>query len=187
MPPDDAAPAPTRPSIIELSPEDARRMRARAGRPRTEHKADKLLQVRGLSTHFFTPDGVVQAVDDVTLRRRLRRDARPRRRVRLRQERHRPVRRPAGPEPARADRGRRDPVRRDQPPQAQRRGDAQAAGQGDRVHLPGPADQPQSDADHRLPDRRDDPRAPGPAAEGRARSASSSCSPRSASRGRRSA
>ncbi len=29
-------------------------------------KAEKLLTVRGLSTHFFTPDGVVQAVDDVT-------------------------------------------------------------------------------------------------------------------------
>ena len=32
-------------------------------------------------------------------------------------------------------------------------GHAQAARQGDRVHLPGPADQPEPDADHRLPDR----------------------------------
>ena len=36
------------------------------GRRNVERKAEHLLQVRGLSTHFFTPDGVVQAVDDVT-------------------------------------------------------------------------------------------------------------------------
>jgi oligopeptide transport system ATP-binding protein len=53
------------PSIIELSAEDARQARESRA-PTVEHKADKLLQVRGLSTHFFTPDGVVQAVDDVT-------------------------------------------------------------------------------------------------------------------------
>ncbi|HLA15493.1 MAG TPA: ABC transporter ATP-binding protein, partial [Candidatus Limnocylindrales bacterium] len=33
---------------------------------RPERRAGKLLDVRGLSTHFFTPDGVVRAVDDVT-------------------------------------------------------------------------------------------------------------------------
>ncbi len=56
------------PTVIDISPEDARREQAAI--PLTtgqiERKADKLLQVRGLSTHFFTPDGVVQAVDDVT-------------------------------------------------------------------------------------------------------------------------
>ncbi len=31
-----------------------------------DHKAGKLLEVRGLTTHFFTPDGIVQAVDDVS-------------------------------------------------------------------------------------------------------------------------
>ncbi|HEX6401017.1 MAG TPA: ABC transporter ATP-binding protein, partial [Actinomycetota bacterium] len=55
------------PTIIEVSPDDARRVQtptepnAQDGR-----KSDKLLKVRGLSTHFFTPDGVVQAVDDVS-------------------------------------------------------------------------------------------------------------------------
>src|SRR4029078_3828991 len=33
---------------------------------KTERASDVLLEVRGLSTHFFTPSGVVQAVDDVS-------------------------------------------------------------------------------------------------------------------------
>jgi ABC-type glutathione transport system ATPase component len=49
-----------------VSPEDARRANTPLTTGAIERKADKLLQVRGLSTHFFTPDGVVQAVDDVS-------------------------------------------------------------------------------------------------------------------------
>ena len=61
------------PTIVEVSPEDARREQQVARQGTTDRpKADKLLTVRNLSTHFFTPDGVVQAVDDVTLRSRLR-------------------------------------------------------------------------------------------------------------------
>ena len=55
------------PTIVEVPPEDARREQQVARQGTTDRpKADKLLTVRNLSTHFFTPDGVVQAVDDVT-------------------------------------------------------------------------------------------------------------------------
>ncbi len=55
------------PSIIEVSAEDARRATETPPLATVpERKAEKLLTVRDLSTHFFTQDGVVQAVDDVS-------------------------------------------------------------------------------------------------------------------------
>jgi oligopeptide transport system ATP-binding protein len=66
-PVDDPRPDGTAATIIEVSPDDARRVQTPTeakGEP--ARKSDKLLKVRNLSTHFFTPDGVVQAVGDVS-------------------------------------------------------------------------------------------------------------------------
>ena len=55
------------PTIVELSSDDVLRARTEAvTKAGIGRKADHLLEVRGLSTHFFTPDGTVQAVDDVS-------------------------------------------------------------------------------------------------------------------------
>jgi oligopeptide transport system ATP-binding protein len=55
------------PTVVDLSADEIRRERVeQLERHASEHTAGALLQVRGLSTHFFTPDGVVQAVDDVS-------------------------------------------------------------------------------------------------------------------------
>jgi oligopeptide transport system ATP-binding protein len=55
------------PTIIEVSPDDARRVQTPTEPGQFKgQKADKLLKVNGLSTQFFTPDGIVQAVGDVS-------------------------------------------------------------------------------------------------------------------------
>jgi oligopeptide transport system ATP-binding protein len=64
--PEDKIADPDAPTIIEVSPDDAKRTVTPTRPGPDKRKADKLLKVTGLSTHFFTPDGVVQAVDDVT-------------------------------------------------------------------------------------------------------------------------
>ena len=55
------------PSIIDLAPDEARRAQTESVTASgTKRNADKLLEVRGLKTQFFTADGVIQAVDDVS-------------------------------------------------------------------------------------------------------------------------
>ncbi len=61
------APAAELPSIIDLSADEVRRARSDVlTASSVARKAGKLLEVRGLRTQFFTADGIVQAVDDVS-------------------------------------------------------------------------------------------------------------------------
>src|SRR4029077_17491106 len=55
-----------RPTIIEVTPGVVEPGAASLSAEKTGRASDVLLEVRGLSTHFFTPNGVVQAVDDVS-------------------------------------------------------------------------------------------------------------------------
>jgi len=64
---DEDLPASQRPTIIEVTSEGSHAASAgESADTGPERNADVLLRVEGLSTHFFTPDGIVQAVDDVT-------------------------------------------------------------------------------------------------------------------------
>ena len=77
-----------------------------------------LLEIDDLQTHFFTPAGVVRAVDGVSYAVQSRRDAGRGRRVGLRQERDGAVDPAPGRQPAGPHRRRRDPLRGPQPARA---------------------------------------------------------------------
>ena len=87
------------------------------------------------------------------VRRRRQGDGGDRRRVGLGQERHRPLRHAAHSARERPHRGQHQ-ARGPRSADAARTGDAGSARQRRRHDLPGADDQPQSGADHRLPDRR---------------------------------
>jgi oligopeptide transport system ATP-binding protein len=59
---DDASAGPT---VIDIPPEEAARI-AREAQGDSRRESGNLLEVTDLSTHFFTQDGVVRAVDDVS-------------------------------------------------------------------------------------------------------------------------
>ena len=118
--------------------------------------AERLLEVKDLKVRFATEDGIVHAVDGVDFELDARQGARDRRRVGLRQERHRD-------DAARADARTRTPASRARSatrartcstlPESRLR---DVRGSADRDDLPGPDDVAEPGLHGRRPDRRGD-------------------------------
>ena len=116
--------------------------------------APPTLAVENLKTHFFTRGGVVKAVDGVSFRGQPRRDARPRRRVRLRQVDHRLLDpRASSIRPAASSTGS-IKFNGEELTIGQRGAAARAARQPHRHDLPGPDDDAQSGPARRYADDR---------------------------------
>ena len=137
----------------------------------------KLLEVKGLETHFFTQDGVVNAVNGISYSLDEGRDPGDRGRKRLRQERQRDVADAPDPQPPGKITGGEVLFRtgRSRPPEDERRRNAPGARQRDRHDLPGPDDLAEPGAHHRPPDHRGAGAAPGDGQGSRPASAPSSC------------
>ena len=140
---------------------------------------------KDLKVHFFTRAGVVKAVDGVSFAVGARRGARPGRRVRLGQDRHRPLH-PRPRRSARPHRRRLDPLPGRGAGRTLRGGAARRARPQRRDDLPGPDDDAQSGAARRHPDDRGDHRARAACRRRPRAPARATRSPRSASRRRRS-
>ena len=139
----------------ELRPRNTTEEPEKTARPKQPHHrpSENLLQIQGLKTHFFTQDGIGAGGRRGRLRDRLRPDARPRRRVGLRQVRHQPVDDAPVAPPGRHVAGQilldgSDLLK------LSRRGDARGPGQPDLDDLPGADDLAQPGLHRRRPDRR---------------------------------
>ena len=171
------------PDSVDIVTEEGRRLARAARRHARAHRSAKLLEVRNLSTQFFTKEGVVHAVDEVSFELDYGETLGPGRRVRLRQERHRAVADAARPGPARQDRRRARSSSTGATCCSSPRRRCGSARQGDRDDLPGPDDHAQPGPHDRRADRaRRSEIHMGLSQPGGPTSAPSSCSARSASR-----
>ena len=154
----------------------ARRLAARRAQPEAPMMTAPLLEVAHLASRSRRGAALLTALDDVSF------DIAPGEVLGVVGESgagksltgardHRPAR------AARPHRRRRDRLRRAAHRRSLRRGDAPAARQGDRRHLPGPADQPQPALHDRRPADRDHPRPSAARPRGRRAGARSRCSP----------
>ena len=155
-------------SSREPAPDTARRP-ATHRRPRSTMTGapENILEVDKLITSFETDRGLLRAVDQVSFSVPDGQDRRHRRRVRLRQKRHRHVDRPAAAATGRQDPRRPRAFQGPRPAPRQRRGNPQGPRRRDRRDFPGADVRAQPGPPHRPPGRRGLPPAPEDLEKGR--------------------